>query len=287
MDDLLDQQSRNLESEYVKSTYEKIADDFSSTRYKKWPKVDAYLHSLSQSALLLDIGCGNGKYLDNSKTYNIGCDLSLKLLRICKSKGFEVVLCDMTRLPFRSEVFDSVICVAALHHITTTKRRKKCLTDIVGLMNPQSSKCLVQVWSFEQQREPGNPYLSSRTHKSDEICMRSSRQKVTFNDSIELTIHKNRTPFTEQDVLVPFQGRSEASGQPSNQGKAQYLRYYHVFREKELDQMFQEIPSVKIVESYYDKGNWCIVAAKGNEIGTNSCLHEGIEERMLATASKS
>ena len=270
MDELSDNKGYKLEQDYVKSTYDRIAEDFSITRYKKWPKVDAFLQSLSQSSLLLDIGCGNGKYLDNSNTFNIGCDLSLNLLKICKNKGFEVVLCDMSRLPFRQEIFDSVICVAALHHIVTSSRRQNCLKDIVELMAPKDSKCLVQVWSFEQQLEKDNPYLKKQVNTLDLPPEDRVPKQFEVNSEIKLPIHMNRTPFVGQDVLVPFHAKSSVSSNQAlkhekDSSSSPSLRYYHVFKQGELDAMFKKIPAISILQSYYDRGNWCVVIGKAIE----------------------
>lgn len=43
--------------------YDVIASHFSSTRFAVWPKVRAFLDSLSPGSVVADVGCGNGKYL--------------------------------------------------------------------------------------------------------------------------------------------------------------------------------------------------------------------------------
>lgn len=43
--------------------YEKISNHFNETRHKQWPNVSKFLGSLEEGTLLLDVGCGNGKYL--------------------------------------------------------------------------------------------------------------------------------------------------------------------------------------------------------------------------------
>ncbi|KAG5490145.1 hypothetical protein JKF63_00264 [Porcisia hertigi] len=50
------------EREHVHSVYSAIADHFSSTRYKAWPQVGAFLESLPPFSFVADVGCGNGKY---------------------------------------------------------------------------------------------------------------------------------------------------------------------------------------------------------------------------------
>ncbi|AYU83628.1 hypothetical protein, conserved [Leishmania donovani] len=50
------------EREHVHNVYRAIADHFSSTRYKAWPQVGAFLEGLPPFSLVADVGCGNGKY---------------------------------------------------------------------------------------------------------------------------------------------------------------------------------------------------------------------------------
>lgn len=270
MDDINESIGLKLEQDYVKSTYDHIADDFSSTRYRKWPKVDAFLKSISKFSLVLDVGCGNGKYLDNESTFNIGCDASYNLLSICKSRGFEVVNCDMMKLPFKSSSFDTIICIAALHHIVKAQRRKLCIESMVNLLADENSRLLIQVWSYEQELERDNPYLNP-----NKLGDSSNPEEVEFYNELKISVHKNRTPFNNQDLLVPFKVKknrptSSSLKEGDNKDdcdKSRYLRYYHVFREKELEELIYQIPGVTIVESYYDKGNWCSLIKK-------DCLNE-------------
>lgn len=44
--------------------YEEIADHFSATRHKPWPRIAEFLLAQQVGSILLDIGCGNGKYFD-------------------------------------------------------------------------------------------------------------------------------------------------------------------------------------------------------------------------------
>ncbi|KAG5489416.1 hypothetical protein GH5_00286 [Leishmania sp. Ghana 2012 LV757] len=50
------------EREHVHKVYSAIAEHFSSTRYKAWPRVGSFLESLPPFSLVADVGCGNGKY---------------------------------------------------------------------------------------------------------------------------------------------------------------------------------------------------------------------------------
>jgi len=63
----------------------------------------------------------------------------------------------------------------------------------------------------------------------------------------------SRRKFTKQDNLVDFQ---------SSDKKIKELRFYHVFEENELEEMINSIPGIKIVQSYWEIGNWILVIEK-------------------------
>jgi len=67
---------------------------------------------------VLDIGCGNGKYLVGNPDFRIGTDRSAKLLEICAEKGFSTFTADCMQLPIRNCSLDAVICIAVIHHLS-------------------------------------------------------------------------------------------------------------------------------------------------------------------------
>lgn len=258
--------TERVEQTYVRQTYDHIADDFDRTRYKKWPRVDEFLSKQCDGSLLLDVGCGNGKYLNNASTYNIGCDISANLLSICRRKKFEVVQCDMTRLPFRESTFDVMISIASLHHIVGEQRRRKCVEDMLQLLVAEQhcGKLLIQVWSYEQDLDKANPYLKRSI--IEEEANRTRDVSIDDKTTISMSVHKNRTPFKSQDVLVPFKVKCDEAAsscsQHSERAEAamrEHLRYYHVFKEDELPKMIESIACAKRMDYYHDRGNWCAV----------------------------
>ena len=49
----------------------------------------------------------------------------------------------------------------------------------------------------------------------------------------------------------------------SDQKKDEVLyRYYYVFKENELDTLCNKIYNIKIINSFYEHGNWCIILEK-------------------------
>lgn len=53
------------ELENVHQVYNEIANHFSETRHSPWPRVSNFLQRFDVGSVLVDVGCGNGKYLDS------------------------------------------------------------------------------------------------------------------------------------------------------------------------------------------------------------------------------
>lgn len=69
---------------------------------------------------ILDVGCGIGeaaKWAKNANYFSI--DLSESLIREgIKDRGRFLAVANITALPFRDEMFDRVICMGVLHHLS-------------------------------------------------------------------------------------------------------------------------------------------------------------------------
>ena len=144
-----------FETTHVHQVYDAIAPHFSSTRYKAWPRVRQYVESMPAGSLLCDVGCGNGKNLGLAPhVFSIGCDRSSQLLGIARGHGHEVAQADALTLPYRSNMFDAVISIAVIHHLSTEARRLAALQELVRITAPQG-KVLVYVWAVEQAKDRG------------------------------------------------------------------------------------------------------------------------------------
>lgn len=74
----------------ILQVYDVIAGHFSSTRFAVWPKVRAFLESLSPGSVVADVGCGNGKYLGVRPDLAVlGCDRSAgeELMSVARLHG--------------------------------------------------------------------------------------------------------------------------------------------------------------------------------------------------------
>lgn len=45
-------------------------------------------------------------------------------------------------------------------------------------------------------------------------------------------------------------------------GSVVYQRYCHVYAEGELEGLVEKVDGLRLVESYYDRSNWCVVAER-------------------------
>ena len=139
----------DFEQQYVHQVYETIAVPFDQTRFCYWNAVKNFLDGLPSYSLVLDNGCGNGKYLQYRKDLIfMGNDMCSGLLEIAKKKA-DVTRSNGMTLPYRTETFDAIICVAVFHHLSDISRRHQFIQEMIRVLKP-NGKLLVTVWAFEQ-----------------------------------------------------------------------------------------------------------------------------------------
>ncbi|KAI0445590.1 uracil-5--methyltransferase TRM9 [Xylaria telfairii] len=224
------------EDEHVHSVYESIAGHFSSTRYKPWPFVASFLRErVAPGSVGLDVGCGNGKYLgvrEGGDVHIVGSDRSPSLVRIARGRGADVAVADGLALPFRRGCADFVLCIAVVHHMSTRDRRVDALRKLLECAREDGGQVLVYVWALEQS---------------------SSRRGWDVNSA--------------QDQLVPWvtkasqnQGRKEKDGGGGGaEGvDATYERFYHLYREGELEEDMCAAGG-EVLESGYERDNWWVI----------------------------
>ena len=148
-----------IEIENVKDVYNNIAEKFSNTRYKAWNSTEKFINKLEKNTKTLEVGCGNGKNLSLRDDIEFhGCDISTKLLDICKKKKLNVKECDGCDLDYDDNYFDSIFSVAVIHHLSTMERRIKFLEEMCRVVKI-GGNIFFQVWSTDEPKY----------HKSKEI----------------------------------------------------------------------------------------------------------------------
>jgi len=220
--------------------YQRFASQFSSTRMRLQPGVLATIKNIKLSAVILDLGCGNGELYKSLIKRNfvgkyIGIDASPKLIEIAKersklsktntlpqTKSNQAIflIADITSPKwgnlFEDIRFDYVFSFAVLHHIPGENIRKNILSKIHDLLKPDG-KFIHSEWQFLN-----SPRLRKRIHPWDEI---------------------NLTPeqLDEGDYLLDW--RQGGFG----------FRYVHHFNEEELQQL-ASATNYRIVRTFYSDG---------------------------------
>ncbi|KIW67993.1 hypothetical protein PV04_03969 [Phialophora macrospora] len=239
------------ENRHVHEVYEDIAGHFSSTRYKPWPVVDEFLRNLPAGSAGLDIGCGNGKYLAvNKDIFIIASDRSNALIQIARQhEPHSVAVADILSLPHPNDSFDFAISIAVIHHLSNTARRVQAIREILRTLKPAAKskgpgsgggQALIFVWALEQK---------------------DSRRGWGHGD--------------EQDVLVPWvlkQDRNPTTSTTKSDSRrppngacspapTTYQRYYHLYREGEL-QEDAIAAGGRVVKEGYDRDNWWVIITR-------------------------
>lgn len=109
-----------------------------------WPLPDV------ASGLMLDIGCGWGRWMVAGGRHGyvpIGVDVKLEPLkaarRVMRAHGIEgyVVLADLARLPFGPGIFDLVFSYSTLQHVDRPRARR-CIADVHRVLRDGGSTML-------------------------------------------------------------------------------------------------------------------------------------------------
>ncbi len=146
--------------------YDLMANEFDKTRVRLWGCVKSFINNFPSNSLILDVGCGNGKYMNYRNDIHIkGIDISQELVNICINKGFDVIKGNMTELPFENNLFDGIICIASYHHLDNDEDRKKTLNELYRVLK-KGGLCFIEVWA-KKQSDNHNKNASDFTKKSN------------------------------------------------------------------------------------------------------------------------
>ncbi|MDP2690963.1 MAG: class I SAM-dependent methyltransferase [bacterium] len=151
-------QSPSQIRQQLKKTYRQIAASFSQTRSHPWPEFEFFGSLVSEESKVLDLGCGNGRlydFLQNKNPDYTGIDFCPELLEIAHKRYPKQTFLeqDITELDLPNS-FDVILCIAAFHHIPSTKLRKKTLKLVLQHLEPDGV-FLLSVWNLWQWKYAG------------------------------------------------------------------------------------------------------------------------------------
>ncbi len=93
--------------------YKKLRGLYHRKVLSYWDKTFDYFSSCNK---ILDIGCGQGPFLDLFPKRSVGLDMNMKSLLQARQKS-PVVRGDAVSLPFKDECFDGILCSHLIEHL--------------------------------------------------------------------------------------------------------------------------------------------------------------------------
>ncbi len=203
-------------SEVIK-VFDEIAEEYAATRVRPWE--EAYLF---HEGPVLDLGSGPGRHskvIAEKGIRVIPADISKRMLkillkRISNSNLVDVVVCDMSNLPFRDRTFKGVLFLAAIHHIQGKENRLNVLKEVRRVLD-HGGLLVISAWALYQSR-----FLKKIP-------------KMLFDRMVGRVKEFG-------DIYVPWKSR-----------KGTFLRFYHLFTKNELVRLVKQ--SGLEIEKVYGK----------------------------------
>ncbi|KAL3880005.1 hypothetical protein ACJMK2_032277 [Sinanodonta woodiana] len=222
-----------FERDHVQHVYDEIAPHLGSIQHKAWPNVKKFLKLLHPGALVADIGCGNGRYLNiNRQVYKVGLDSCFPLVESCRSKGHEVLYGDNLNLPFRDSLFDAVISIGVIHHFSSEERRLRAIQELTRILRP-GGKLMIYVWAFEQKHRRFDsqdvlvPWHGGHHGENSKLKSRGSDQSFSSTSSVSEEEEAEEPSF--QDSC--FYNHQNSAQLPQNSaGSLTHFRNAHSYR---------------------------------------------------------
>lgn len=158
----------------IEKSYDLISEYFSVTRIFTWKWTDKFIDSLENFSLILDIGSGNGRNTNYNNHIIFGLDISFLQLKKKSLKNSFSVHANMINIPYKDNIFDSIIGIASFHHLKSIEERHLCLKEIKRVLK-KNGKILLSIWSINQPKKTkrifnnyGDTIVNWNTNKKDQ-----------------------------------------------------------------------------------------------------------------------
>lgn len=252
--------ARSKEDEYVHDVYNEIAQHFSKTRYKPWPIVEEFLTQMEPHSIGVDVGCGNGKYVNiNPKLFIIGSDFSTGLINQAKilhkdEISNDLIVADGLNLPHGDSKFDFAISIAVIHHFSSKERRVNAIVEILRTLK-KGGKALIYCWALEQENsrrgyhEGMDPDVLVPWVLPVQQPKKQKKKKSRSNQNEETDEQKN-----SDNVAEPAE--SEPTPKPETK-----MRFYHLYKKGELSADCEAAGGC-LVRDGYERDNWWSIVEK-------------------------
>lgn len=102
--------------------------------------------------IIIDVGCGNGKYLAVRNDIVVhGVDVCQELSQLANERCGNIIIANNLNLPYLPSTMDAVISVGVLHHFASFERRLRGVQELARILKP-GGQILIYVKSWEQKQ---------------------------------------------------------------------------------------------------------------------------------------
>ena len=216
----LNQNEEIFEQNNVHLVYDKIATHFSTTRIMIWPKVQDFIDDLPVNLTILDIGCGNGKNMGTRED--------------CQYIGIDICQNLIQQAPLKSN----------------------CNYLVSNCLNvPLPDNSMDYIMSIAVIHHLSTPERRLQSLMEMNRLLKPGGKALVYVWAFEQSKFNNEL---KQDVMVKWPLQKKYN-QEDKQDDILY-RYYHLFRENELENMIHKIDGFNIIENGEQRYNWyCII----------------------------
>ncbi|RMX70572.1 hypothetical protein D0869_16511, partial [Hortaea werneckii] len=199
---------------------------------------------------------------------------STNLTRIAKThQPHSALVADILDLPHAPAAFDFAISIAVIHHLSTPTRRREAIASILSTLRPagkpsqgeeaegegREGKALLYCWALEQE---GSRRGWSEEDEQDVMVpwvMRASKGTKGKGKGQKKKREEEGKEGKEQ-VPSSCEPKGESEG-PVEGGDKTFHRYYHLYRQGELEEDVRAAGG-EVVEGGYEKDNWWAIAIR-------------------------
>ena len=166
-----------------------------------------------------------------------------------------VAVGDCMSVPLRSKSCDAAICIAVMHHLSTSERRVRCVEELVRIVRPGGT-INIQAWAMEQESN------SRRKFAAPDVFVPFNAQPK-YLESVDLSAGTDKSlEVSESKSKSVAELYSEAyvnADYDERKGLVVFQRYCHMYRKGELEEIVKSVAGAQLVESGYESGNHFVI----------------------------
>ena len=129
-------------------------DFLSIVQWKNLVKIFTDLLIIKKDSQILDVGCGEGAFLEQIKQYKSvsGIDLSENaIFKINTKMKVDFKVSQVNNLPFDDNSFDTVICFSIFHYLESINYSKQVINELIRVTKPLGQILIGDINDFDKK----------------------------------------------------------------------------------------------------------------------------------------